>query len=547
MTDDSGSFRESATASVEDYLRVRPESATDLGDHRFDDRLDDRSADGRLEASNVLRRHRDVVSAIDPESLPIAERVDREILLGALDMSIFSAEELGEITWNPLAYNPGDGIFPLVARETRPLPERLEAIAARLNQIPRVVELAERQLENPPRVHLETALAQNPGVIRLVGQEVSGLFVGADRGLVGEAESAQARAVQALTEHGRFLSDALERLDSSGDPGGDFRIGPRLFARKLELSLNSNIRASEVLRRAESHLDVVTDQIEEACIRYLESESEATGLTGPDAIRAALDLVARDHPDNDSVVGLATVALDEATRAVFESGIVSVPEDPMAVQVMPEFRRGVAVAYCDPPGPLESGGETFLAVAPTPDSWSLEQAESFYREYNSAMVSNLIVHEAMPGHALQLAVARRFEGSTPIRKVFWSGSFVEGWAVHAERIMAQAGHGGLAVRISQLKMQLRMTINAILDASIHAGDMDEQEALELMMKRGFQEFGEASGKWRRACLTSAQLSTYFVGYIELADLFDRIGSVPNYDFALAHGSPPPRLLETLVA
>jgi Bacterial protein of unknown function (DUF885) len=71
--------------------------------------------------------------------------------------------------------------------------------------------------------------------------------------------------------------------------------------------------------------------------------------------------------------------------------------------------------------------------------------------------------------------------------------------------------------------------------------------LDLMMTRGFQEYGEASGKWRRACLTSAQLSTYFVGYTELADLFERLGPKPNYDFALAHGSPPPRLLEMLVA
>jgi uncharacterized protein (DUF885 family) len=163
------------------------------------------------------------------------------------------------------------------------------------------------------------------------------------------------------------------------------------------------------------------------------------------------------------------------------------------------------------------------------------------------MVVNLIVHEAMPGHALQLAHGRRFSGSTPVRRVLMSGSFIEGWAVHAERLMAEAGHGGAPVRLQQLKMQIRMTINAILDAGVHAGEMTESQAMELMTGRGFQEEGEAAGKWRRACLTSAQLSTYFVGYTELADLFARLGPLSRYDAVLSHGSPPPRLLGSLVA
>jgi uncharacterized protein (DUF885 family) len=157
----------------------------------------------------------------------------------------------------------------------------------------------------------------------------------------------------------------------------------------------------------------------------------------------------------------------------------------------------------------------------------------------------------MPGHMLQLAHARRFDGSTQVRKVFRSGSFIEGWAVHAERIMVELGFGGRAVRAQRLKMQLRMSINAILDASVHAGDMDEAEAMRLMTVDGFQEDGEASGKWRRACLSSSQLSTYFVGYAELADLLARRPRGQSdkqvYDALLAHGNPSPRGLAQLLA
>jgi len=134
---------------------------------------------------------------------------------------------------------------------------------------------------------------------------------------------------------------------------------------------------------------------------------------------------------------------------------------------------------------------------------------------------------------------------------------VEGWAVYAERVMAEQGYPGdgdpRAVRMQQLKMQLRMIINAILDARIHGNSMTETEAMTLMTGRGYQEDGEAAGKWRRALLTSAQLSTYYVGYTEVSDLArDLRAAGPGladrdvHDRMLAHGSPPVRLLRTLI-
>jgi uncharacterized protein (DUF885 family) len=174
------------------------------------------------------------------------------------------------------------------------------------------------------------------------------------------------------------------------------------------------------------------------------------------------------------------------------------------------------------------------------------------------MVHNLMVHEAMPGHYLQLQHSRRFTGSrTVVRAALRSGSFVEGWAVYAERIMAEQGYPGdgdpRAVHMQQLKMQLRMIINAILDARVHGQGMTEAEAMALMTGRGHQEEGEAAGKWRRALLTSAQLSTYYVGYTEVSDLArDLRAADPGlsdrdvHDRMLAHGSPPARLLRTLL-
>jgi uncharacterized protein (DUF885 family) len=127
---------------------------------------------------------------------------------------------------------------------------------------------------------------------------------------------------------------------------------------------------------------------------------------------------------------------------------------------------------------------------------------------------------------------------------------VEGWAVYAEEVMAGLGLGGLPIRMQQLKMQLRMSINALLDQAVHADGMTEAEAMALMTGTGFQEEGEAAGKWRRALLTSTQLSTYFVGYAEVVDIAGRrppgTANLAWHDAMLAHGSPPPRHLATLL-
>jgi uncharacterized protein (DUF885 family) len=176
------------------------------------------------------------------------------------------------------------------------------------------------------------------------------------------------------------------------------------------------------------------------------------------------------------------------------------------------------------------------------------------------MLENLTIHEAMPGHVLQLGHDRRFAAPTRVRTAFRSGPFVEGWAVYAESLMAERGYdggaggrGALAIRLQQLKMQLRMTINAILDVRVHTRGMTEDEAMRLMRVRGHQEDGEAVGKWRRALLTSTQLSTYYVGYIAVAALVGAPRAAnPGWtdrqvhDAVLAHGSPPPRHLRTLL-
>jgi uncharacterized protein (DUF885 family) len=271
-------------------------------------------------------------------------------------------------------------------------------------------------------------------------------------------------------------------------------------------------------------------------------------------IKAVLDKLAEQRPTNDTIVSLAREDLQSTTDFVRSKNLVSVPAEPVKAIVMPEYARGVSVAYCDAPGPFEKNAQTFFDISPTPKDWTEQRANSFFREYNNYMVQDLTIHEAMPGHYLQLAHANKFKAPTMLRAVFQSGPFIEGWAVYAEQLMAEHGYGGPEVRMQQLKMRLRTIVNAIIDQKIHTAGMSEKEAIDMMMNEGFQEEGEAAGKWRRAQLSSTQLSTYYVGNLEVNDIRrayeaknqGKVDYKRMHDTMLSFGSPPAKYVRELM-
>ena len=538
---------------LDDRAERHPDIATSLGDHRFDARLADPSAQALDEERRAFDAWAARLAAIDQGALSAEHRVDAAMMADSVARRVFEIDELREHTWNPLQANPGRAIYQLLARDFAPLPDRLGSVAARLAAIPAVLAEARRQLGRMPRVHLETAIGQFDGTIALVSKEIDAALEAEGSAPQCAAQLARVRpaALEALTEHRSWLSAQLASPDGFADP----RIGPERFARKLSLTLSAAADADAILARAEADLDRASEEIAQLAV-----EMAGGAKPGPEVVREVLDRLAEDVPDDTTILEFCRDALAEQTAFVTDRRLLSVYDDPVELIVMPEIDRGISVAYCDSPGPLEpSPLSTFIAVSPTPADWPAERVASFYREYNRHMVHNLMVHEAMPGHYLQLQHSRRFTGSdTAIRAALRSGAFTEGWAVYTERIMAEQRYPGegdpRAVRMQQLKMQLRTIINAILDARIHGHGMTEAEAMALMTGRGYQEEGEAAGKWRRAQLTSAQLSTYYVGYSEISDLADDLRAADPgrtdqqvHDRMLAHGSPPVRLLRTLIA
>ncbi|MBN1417687.1 MAG: DUF885 domain-containing protein [Planctomycetes bacterium] len=545
---------------LDEFPALSPVGATWLGDHRFDGKLDDVSAEGRARALAFYRRIERELEAIPAAALSRANQVDRALLAHRAKEAIWEIEELREWAWNPVSYTQltGSAVYSLMAREFAPLTERLGHVADRLAEFPRLFRQIRKNLDPPrvPAVHAETAVKQNRGVLSTIDAMVvphMDALSPADRDRLA---AAIATARQAVEEHQVWLEKEL--LPAAK---GDFRIGARLYDRKLAFALMTPLARAQVRERAEAELRRARDEMYDVAKEVYRKEYPYTELpedpTPPfkqAIIRAALEIAYRQRPARDGVMDLAKSALAQATAFVREKGLVTIPPDPIEIIEMPEFQRGVSLAYCDSPGPLDVGQKTFYAISPIPDEWTEEQVRSFLREYNIFSTHNLTIHEAMPGHYLQLAHANRYPGK--LRAVLSSGTFIEGWAIYGERTMCDAGYmdGDPLFRLIVLKWYIRAVSNAILDQEIHAGDMTREEAMRLMVEETFQEEREAAAKWVRAQLTSAQLSTYFVGVQEMFDVRREVEEAQGeaftlkgyHDKVLSFGSPPPRFARALL-
>jgi uncharacterized protein (DUF885 family) len=553
-TSQDDAFQKIAHDYIEQYLRTNPEDATNLGDHRFDGDLTDYSSGARAKDLSTQKGFRDKLNAIDGSQLTGSNSIDFRILKENINYQIFRGEELKEPDWNPLVYmqSLANSLYLLVARDFAPAEKRIPSLRQRMEKIPGVIAQAKTNLQHPPRVHTETAIEQTQGAISLVRQEVAVLLDQSPQ-MKKDFAPLQEKTAAALEDYKKWLqNDLLPRSD------GDFRLGADKYRKKLRFALASDLSMEQIMKRAQADLQQTQTAIYETALplykKYFPTADDKTISDKHKVVAGVLDKLAEQHPDDATIVDFAKTVVTEATSFVKQHDLVTVPNVPLDVIAMPEFKRGVAIAYCDAPGPLEKNGQTFFAVAPTPKDWSKERRDSFFREYNNYMIRDLTVHEAMPGHYLQLAHANQFRAPTLVRAVFRSGPFIEGWAVYCEQVMAEQGYGGPEVKMQQLKMRLRVICNAILDQGIHARNMSEKEAMELMTKEGYQQEGEAVAKWKRARLTSAQLSTYFVGVTEHLDLraaeqkkFGNQFNLKKYnDQVISYGSPPVKYIRELM-
>jgi uncharacterized protein (DUF885 family) len=250
--------------------------------------------------------------------------------------------------------------------------------------------------------------------------------------------------------------------------------------------------------------------------------------------------------------------LDGIKAFIRSNDLITLPpeSDNFVIEKTPAFLDGMAVAFFNPAPAFEPQLKKSFWVSSIP----ADRAESYLREYNDYGLQCLSIHEAFPGHYVQFHHAQNSPIASIYKKVFSSSTFAEGWAVLCEEQMFQQGYAAdePEALLVHRKMSLRAPLNAILDAGLHTGGMPEAEAdrwaLDLMRRYGFQEEAEAVRKLRRAKVSSTQLSTYFVGYLDLLDLMDDYRAARGDDFSLkgfnetllSFGTIPPRAVRRLM-
>jgi hypothetical protein len=542
---------------LEESFRQQPTRATGLGDHRFDAQLDDISPGARAGWVALARRTlADLPRRVQYDQLSRDEQIDFEILRDNLEHEIWRAENFHPFADDPRTYGAylSDSVYLLLTQSTLPKETNLANCLSRIAQFPRIIAEAEQDLQHPPLPILETAIRQNRGAIDFYNSDLF-QFAG-ETPQLGRLKTAAAAVVAELKGYQQFLEGPLRARAT-----GEWRIGRKKFDRKFQFETGAGITAEQNLADARAEFERVRADMYTIARQLWPQYFPGIPLPpdDPEGDRATvlqvINAVNQEHGDVTNLVSDARAAVDKIKAFIRQRNYLPLPDpDRCDVIEMPEFRRGNSLAYLDSAPPLDPDARSFYAVSPPPADWTPAQIKSFLEEYNRYMLQILTIHEAYPGHYVQLAWAN--QNPSLIRRVFESGSYVEGWAVYGEITMLNEGYGGgdLRLRLMQQKFYLRAVANSILDYEMHCANLSDEAARSFLVDQAYQSEGEARLKLIRAKQSSVQLSTYFVGRMahyrlhqemerELGSRFD----LSRYHAAvLATGSVPPKYLPELV-
>ncbi len=534
-------------------FKLHPLSATRAGNHDHDDRLDDISAKARKASIDRTRKTlAELPKLVDHNKLTRSAQIDYEIWEHHLKKELWLADNTDSFANDPRVYNHyvTESVYSLLTQSTLPQPINVKNAIARMAQIPKIVLAAKESVKNPPKVLTEVAIKQNRGAI---GFYERGIFeLAGEDAANSELKKASKKLVPVLKGYQTFLEDEV-----LGRSTGAWRLGKEKFAAKLILELDAGVTSAEVLKEAEDEADRVEMEMYVIARQLWKQTFPKRVLPVDDekgrreTIRLVLEETSKEHGKADDLVVDARAGCEQIKKFIKAKDILRLPQsDQCKIIEMPEFQRGFSIAYLNSAPPLDPKASSYYAISPPPKDWEPRRVKSFMEEYNRHILQILTIHEAYPGHYVQLEYANRHPSL--VRKVLSSGVFAEGWAVYVEKVMLDEGYGNgdLKLRLNQLKWYLRAVCNAILDYRMHCTDISDEEAIQFLILRAFQSEAEAILKILRAKQSSVQLSTYFVGRMAFqrlrrsvqSELGERFELGRFHEAALDHGSVPVKYL-----
>lgn len=534
---DDSAIAKAGEEYLELFADIHPEDATALGLHQHDGELDDRSIAG--DDKNVEREVALLASLekrFENAKASPSAKTDLAMLLGALRCDIRKKRVLRPLQRKPDVYvEPLNAIFQMTARSYAPAPERARNVVLRLEKIPKVVDQAKQNLLNPPRVWTEVAIDRASSAKAFLEQQRA-FLVGALPDETARVEAALKVATGAYDDYRRYLQkEVLPRSN------GGFSAGRELFEYLLKHDYFLDEGADELLATGKKVFAETNARMNEVAKRI---DPKAKGWPEVTAKLKA------KHPDADELLDAYKKEVSRARAfLVAKDAVAFPPGDDLEVIETPTFMRSTVTAAYDQPPPFDAQTtKGFFFVTPVDKSLPKKRQEEMLRENDWADIVDTSVHEAYPGHHLQLSFARR--SPSRIRRALDRAIFSEGWALYSEELMAELGYYDDAQRLIQLEWALVRAARIILDVGLHVGGMTFEQAVKMLTDEVHLERPLALSEVKRYTETPTQPSAYMIGREKIFELRARAQQRDGAKFSLkefhvdllSRGTVPPPLL-----
>lgn len=495
------------------------------------------------------------LAAVDAAKLSVAQRTDLALIQNFLNETVWQLSTLREFEWNPSLYTIAGEIDSVINTDYADKSVRIRTVIQRLQHAPAYYLAARHSIVRPTKEHTALAIAQAPGTLLVLDQVAS---LAQDAGLSKLEQTLLSQRLAAARTASQGYQDWLIALAKKQNASNtrSFRIGATLYQAKFGFDIQSDASAEQMLQRAlqakEVKLTEMDQLSDELWPKYMADQPKPQDRL--EKIRLMIDHLSANHTTADKLLTDIRAQIPVLENWVNSHDLVSMdPSKPLVIRATPVYQRGLSVASLDSPQPFEPGRNAYYNVTPIDDK-TPEQQESMLREYNHWVLQIISIHEAVPGHYVQLLHANR--SPSLIKSLFGNGAMIEGWAVYSERLMLESGYGDNAPEMWLMydKWNLRSVCNTILDYSVHVLGMTEPQAMHLLTKEAFQSQAEAAGKWRRVQLSSVQLDSYFSGYSEIMALREERKTALGDKFdlkafneeLLSYGSAPVRMIQRLM-
>jgi uncharacterized protein (DUF885 family) len=518
-------FQKTLDAYLDAYWKFYPTSGTMAGYTKYNDRLEDlssRAVEKRNDELDALNQ--EVVAKINRANLSPDNQVDHEILLDALDLELLRHESLVPWEYNPLFYNEilMGCLQGLLVKNSTPLEGRVKNATDRLKQIPGFIKQAKENLKTPAQIYTETAIAQFPGIINFYKNEAPALVSSASAEAKNRFMAEEAKAVAALEDYQNFLKNELLARST-----GNFRLGQQAHLRLLRLTGQGNLVLDELVARAKADYNNIRREMALVCIpffRVMYPSIDIDHMNRPEEeirsilIKGVFDKIKIEHPSRDEFLSKVKPTAESLKNFLVGNNLLALPEEMPAFEAMPDDKQGLTWTRLECPGAYESGGTYALYTSPIPDSWPNDTVNSFLEEYNNFIYPFFIIRKAYPGPFVPTVLTRK--NPSLVRRLYANQPLVKGWPVYIEEMLINSGYGNydLRLRLAQLEMQLKAAIDFQLELNIHQGGMTEEQAINYMMRGGFQSEAEAKRKWREIILNPGEAIYPYMGYQEILDL-----------------------------